>query len=247
MVNIDCTASHQSQNDTWTRTLSSWPLRNYPKRKKQTSFVTINHEQKSVPKHLLDDLEGELKWGSTVPGERIGAIAARLINCLNADIGEPFYGRITQQGMPTTNKTCLTIPAIKEALRRSGLVGRCVLNSYELGPLCGASDTETPTEHGVAQNQYFGVIRNANLVEWESGRDGHLCTNVAIQAYILLLAFLIRYWEQETGADSREMSGRRLSHRDRRGLPNLLWSFWRPTTQRGSSRPSRSRSDPASP
>jgi DGQHR domain len=30
-------------------------------------FVTINHEQKSVPKHLLDDLEGELKWGSNVP------------------------------------------------------------------------------------------------------------------------------------------------------------------------------------
>ena len=37
-------------------------------------FVTINHEQKSVPRSLLDDLEGDLKWGSSKPAERIGAI-----------------------------------------------------------------------------------------------------------------------------------------------------------------------------
>ena len=95
-----------------------------PKAEEANLFVTINHEQKSVPKHLLDDLEGELKWGSDVPSERIGAIGSRLINYLNTDVGEPFYNRITQQGMPSTNKTCLTIPALKDALRRSGLLGR---------------------------------------------------------------------------------------------------------------------------
>lgn len=176
-----------------------------PKAEEANLFVTINHEQKSVPKHLLDDLEGELKWGSSIPSERIGAISARLINCLNADIGEPFFSRITQQGMPTTSKTCLTIPALKEALRRSGLVGRTVLNCYELGPLCGATDGETLDRARSALNQYFGVVRNANLGEWEAGRDGHLCTNVAVQAYILLLGSLVKYWEQNTAADSREM------------------------------------------
>lgn len=70
-------------------------------------FVTINHEQKTVPKTLLDDLEGELKWGSEIPTERIGAISARLIGLLNIDIGEPLYGRVTQQGIPATEKTCL--------------------------------------------------------------------------------------------------------------------------------------------
>ena len=48
-----------------------------PKVEEANLFVTINHEQRSVPKHLLDDLEGELKWGSDVPSERIGAISAR--------------------------------------------------------------------------------------------------------------------------------------------------------------------------
>jgi len=178
-----------------------------PKSEEANLFVTINHEQKSVPKHLLDDLEGELKWGSDIPSERIGAIGARLINCLNADVGEPFYNRITQQGLPSTNKTCLTIPAIKDALRRSGLLGRALLNNtnYELGALCGQTDAETLDRARSAINQFFGFIRTANLTEWESGRDGNICTNVAIQAYIMLLGALVKYWEQNTGSRALEM------------------------------------------
>jgi DGQHR domain-containing protein len=179
-----------------------------PKTEEASLFVTINHEQKSVPKHLLDDLEGELKWGSAIPSERIGAISARLINCLNADVGEPFYNRITQQGMPSTNKTCLTIPALKEALRRSGLLGRALLNNsnYDLGAFCGRTDGESLDRARSAMNEYFGLIRDANLTEWENGRDGYLCTNVAIQAYIMLLGSLVKYWEANTASDAREMA-----------------------------------------
>lgn len=177
-----------------------------PKAEEANLFVTINHEQKSVPKHLLDDLEGELKWGSDVPSERIGAIGSRLINYLNTDVGEPFYNRITQQGMPSTNKTCLTIPALKDALRRSGLLGRVVLNNYELGALCGGNDSETLDRARAAINQYIGLVRDANLAEWESGRDGTVCTNVAVQAYIRLLGSLVKYWEANTAADAREMA-----------------------------------------
>jgi DGQHR domain-containing protein len=177
-----------------------------PKKEEANLFVTINHEQKSVPKHLLDDLEGDLKWDSTVPSERVGAIGSRLVNYLNTDVGEPFYNRITQQGMPSTSKTCLTIPALKDALRRSGLLGRVVLNNYELGPLCGATDSESLDRARSAINQYFGLVRDANLAEWESGRDGYLCTNVAVQAYIRLLGSLVKYWEANTAADAREMA-----------------------------------------
>lgn len=179
-----------------------------PKAEEANLFVEINHEQKSVPKHLLDDLEGELKWGSGVPSERIGAIASRLINCMNMDVGEPFYNRITQQGIPSTNKTCLTIPALKDALRRSGLLGRALMNNanYELGPLCGATDSETLDRARCGLSQYFSLVRNAKLVHWENGREGYLCTNVAVQAYIMLLGSLIKYWEVNTAADSREIA-----------------------------------------
>lgn len=170
-------------------------------------FVTINHEQKSVPKHLLDDLEGELKWGSLVPSERIGAISARLVNQLNSDIGGPFYNRITQQGMTSTNKACLTIPALKDALRRSCLIGRAFFNNanYELGALCGTTDGETLDRARSALTDFFGIIRNANLTEWENGREGHLCTNVATQAYVMLMGALIKYWESNTASDSKKM------------------------------------------
>jgi DNA sulfur modification protein DndB len=170
-------------------------------------FVTINHEQRSVPKHLLDDLEGELKWGSSIPSERIGSIASRLINYLNTDIGYPFFNRVTLQGIPSTNKTCLTIPAIKEALRRSGLIGRVVMNgtNYELGPLCGPGDAETLEKARSALGTYFEHISVANLTQWEKGRAGFLCTNVAIQAYIMLLGSLIKYWEANTATNAKEM------------------------------------------
>jgi len=164
-----------------------------PKTEEANLFVTSNHEQKSVPKHLLDDLEGELKWGSDIPSERIGAICARLINFLNADIGEPFHNRITQPGLPTTNKTCLTIPALKDALRLSGLVGRQLLNNshYELGPLCGRTDGETLDRGRSALNDYFSILRNANLPEGEKGRDGSRLHQCGCPAYILLLGSLI--------------------------------------------------------
>jgi DNA sulfur modification protein DndB len=170
-------------------------------------FVTINHEQKSVPKHLLDDLEGELKWGSDIPSERIGSIGARLVNLLNTDMGEPFHNRITQQGMPTTSRTSLTIPALKDALRRSGLVGKAMLNNkvYDHGPLCGRTDSETLDRSRSAINEFFSLIRNANLHEWESGRDGFLCTNIAVQAYIILFGSLVKYWEVNTASNAREM------------------------------------------
>ncbi len=171
-------------------------------------FVTINHEQKSVPKNLLDDLEGELKWGSEKPAERIGAISARLINILNDDLGEPFYGRITRQGIPATNTTCLTVPGLKEGLRKSGLVGRSILKHkvYEPGPLSGKNDSETLDRARRCLNIFFGGIRESAPGEWAKGRPGHLCTNVAIQGYTYFLAALIDYMQANKGMDPKELS-----------------------------------------
>jgi DNA sulfur modification protein DndB len=178
-----------------------------PKEEEANLFVTINHEQKPVPKHLLDDLEGELKWGSSVPSERVGAISARLINTLNQEIGEAFHNRVTQQGITSTSKTCLTIPALKAAIRRSGLVGKVVIGDSQLdsGPFTGKTDRDTLDRARMALNQYFSRIRNARIVDWEAGRDSVLCTNVAVQAHIILLASLIDYWEANTASDAKSM------------------------------------------
>ena len=156
-------------------------------------FVNINHEQKSVPKTLLDDLEGELKWGSDIPSERIGAISARLIGILNSDIGEPFYNRVTQPGITATEHTCLTVPAFKDGLRRSELLGRSILKRkvYERGPLSGVTDSDTLDRARIAINQYYSIIRDSNIMQWEKGRGGYLSTNIAVHGYLLLFSSLI--------------------------------------------------------
>jgi len=170
-------------------------------------FVTINHEQKSVPKTLLDDLEGELKWGSDRPSERIGAICARLIGLLNNDIGEALYGRVTQQGIAPTEKTCLTVPALKDGLRRSGLVGQAILKKKEYAPraLCGTTDSRTLERARGILNSYFQLLATSNTEQWEAGREGYLCTNVSLQAYLHLLSEIISYMESNKGLTAREL------------------------------------------
>ena len=188
-------------------------------------FVTINHEQKSVPKTLLDDLEGELKWDSEVPTERIGAISARLVGMLNGDLGEPLYQRVTQQGIAATEKICLTMPALKDGLRKSGLIGRAILKRKELqpGPLSGVTDGETLDRARNALNQYFGLVRSSNPHQWEAGRQGFLCTNVGIQAYLKLFASLISYMEPNRGLMARELTPENLSEIEEYLDPILKW------------------------
>lgn len=171
-------------------------------------FVTINHEQKSVPKTLLDDLEGELKWGSEKPRERIGAISARLIGLLNNDIGEPLYRRVSQQGIAATEQASLTVPALKNGLRQSGLLGQAILKNQEYapGPLSGVNDLDTLERARSALNSYLGLLVSANLPHWLAGRAGYFCTNVSLQAYLKLFGSLISYMESNKGMTARELT-----------------------------------------
>lgn len=170
-------------------------------------FVTINHEQKSVPKTLLDDLEGELKWNSERPSERIGAIAARLIGVLNDDLGEPLYGRVTQQGITGTDRVCLTVPELKAGMKKSGLLGTAVMQAkeYAPGPLSDLTDFKTLDRARSVLNSYFGLIVAANPEVWNFGRPGLLCTNASLQAYLLLLSAVIAFMEAEKHLSARQL------------------------------------------
>ncbi len=178
-----------------------------PRVEEANLFVTINAEQKKVHRSLLDDLEGDLKWDSDKPTERIGAIAARLIKSLNADLGEPFYNRITAQGFKATDQMCLTLPEIKDGLKRSRLIGTAIMkkNVYERGPLCDQEDEGTLVRARLAVNLYFSLIKEANVERWESGRPGCLCTNPGIRGSLMLLASLVHHIETERRIDAKEL------------------------------------------
>ena len=174
-------------------------------------FVTINHEQKSVPRTLLDDLQGDLSWGSDVPRERLGALAARLIGQLDNDFGGPFYRRVVREGIRATTHTCLTIPALRLGLQQSRLLGEAGLRShYAPGPLTGPTDDDTVERGRRFLSVFFGRIRRANPELWDRGRDGFLCTNVSVQGFLLLAASLIQHWGEVEGTEVRELSPEQL-------------------------------------
>lgn len=128
-------------------------------------FVTINHEQITVPKNLLTDLKGELRWGSKIPSERIAAVSARLVRLLDQDIGEPFHGRVTRQGITATEDVCLTMPALVDGLRHSGLIGRSALNNKEfsLDPFAEPLTRRLSTEHGLLSMHSLTTLGQTGL------------------------------------------------------------------------------------
>ncbi len=163
-------------------------------------FVTINHEQKSVPRTLLDELDADLKWGSSVPAERLASIAARIVQSLTEKVGGPLFRRVIAQGMAGNDSTCLTMPELKGGIVRSHLVGSLVQKRRLLaeGPLSSDTDERTVKRATEAINLFLARIREANPERWDSGRTGELCTNVGVRALLLLFYALIRHAESVT-------------------------------------------------
>lgn len=175
-------------------------------------FVTINHEQKRVPKNLLDELEGELKWGSNNPRERISAVGSRLWSLLNGDNGSPFYGRIATPGIKQDADVPLTMPEVKGALVSSGLLGQPILKGkqYALGPLCDADDKATLDKASDALTAYFNLFAEANPDRWGQGKQGYLCSNISVGGHIRLLSALIAHMAKTSGQDPLQLEGMEL-------------------------------------
>lgn len=170
-------------------------------------FVTINHEQKSVSKGLLDELEGELKWGSKIPTQRINALASRLISVLATDVNQPFYSKFEAQGETKNKERNLTVSGIKNGLVKSCLLGTAVMKrkEYEPGALCGLDDAETIDKSRNVLNYYFDQLREANFELWEAGGEGFLRTNNGVHAHLLFFAEIIKYFEEKSGLKAREL------------------------------------------
>lgn len=172
-------------------------------------FVTINHEQKRVPKNLLDELEGELKWGSDVPKERIGAIASRLIALINGDNASPFYGRVATPGIKQSDEISLTVPEFKTGILATDLLGSELFKGkqYRLGPMCGEDDKATLDKAADALNAYFDLLKAANPDRWARGKQAHLCSNISVGGHVRLLAALIDYVADKTKQDMLQLEG----------------------------------------
>jgi DGQHR domain-containing protein len=158
-------------------------------------FVTINHEQKTVPRTLLDELDADLKWGSSVPAERLASVSARIVQSLTERIGGPLFRRVIAQGMKGDDVSCLTMPELKGGIVRSHLIWSLAQKRRLLisGPLCAENDQRTVTRAADAINLFLSQLRSANSGRWDAGRSGAFCINVGVRAMLLMFDSLIKH------------------------------------------------------
>ncbi len=170
-------------------------------------FAVINKEQKQVQKRLLDELDGELKWDSADPEEAAHAIAARAFDQLQHEVTGPFEDKFAPTGVPAEKTQVLTLPQQKQALVKSGLLGRRSTrdDAYLPGPLSGKNNKLTLENTCGFLNTYFSKVRAANPNRWEGGPKNLLCYNPAIQAHIRLAGEIAKYLENHQHIDLHEL------------------------------------------
>ena len=110
---------------------------------------------------MLDDLKGELDWGSTDPRKRIAAMCARTVNILNDDFGEALAERVVKTGLRVDETATLTLPAIVEALKLSKMLGsvHTKTKEYTAGCFSRKTDLETVERARSVLNYIFGQIK----------------------------------------------------------------------------------------
>jgi DNA sulfur modification protein DndB len=158
-------------------------------------FVEINAKQATVPATLLSALDGEVKWDSDDPKERLSAIASRAVDLLNTSGGGPLEGKVVSPGITPGSSQPLNLRSLQQRITMSGLIGVVDSKGGTIlpGP-CSASTSEQTLERVFRLlEMHFDAIRDCNPVRWEAGAASALCTNLGVGSHTRLLSELIRY------------------------------------------------------
>ncbi|HEV2818117.1 MAG TPA: DGQHR domain-containing protein [Allosphingosinicella sp.] len=164
-------------------------------------FVQINSKQATVPPTLLSALDGEVKWDSDVPKERLSAISSRAVDLLNTKGGGPLEGKVVSPGITAGTSQPLNLRSIQDRINQSGLVGTINLRTGEIvyGP-CWDGSSEASLRRLVALLElHFEEVQQANPERWEQGKAGLLCTNFGVGSHIRLVSELIAYASERLG------------------------------------------------
>lgn len=164
-------------------------------------FVEINSKQATVPPTLLSALEGEVKWDSSVPKERLSAIASRAVDLLNTRGGGALEGKVVSPGITAGTSQPLNVRSIQDRINQSGLVGSINPRTGEIlhGPCWDGASEASLNRLVTLLDIHFEEVRLANPERWEMGKAGFLCTNFGVGSHIRLLSELIDYIASKLG------------------------------------------------
>lgn len=160
-------------------------------------FITINDKQTRVPKKLLAELDGDVKWNSDDIRERLSAIASRAVDLVNSAGGGVFEGKVVTPGVAGSADQPLTLPNFQQAILQARLLGNLSQRSEDFlpGPSWDGSSEESLFRLVELLETYFAGIESSNPERWERGKAGYLCSNFGVSGHIRLIGELVRHLE----------------------------------------------------
>ena len=168
--------------------------------KQASFFVDINHEQKSVPRGLLDELSAELFWDSEDCNLRLRAVLSKVIQDLNDETGSPFRDRLRLGEQSRTARRCISVTSLLKPLATSSLYLRTVRpRVVDSGPLWADANEFTAERTKRVLIAWFGTISDAASEWWNLGQGpgGGLAMNDSVSACLLVLASTIEYLDSQ--------------------------------------------------
>ena len=191
---------------------------NLPQKEQARIFVDINHNQKSVPKNLLNSIMADFNWDSKDAAQALSALKTRLISRLNFDDTSPLYQRVVMAEEKRTSIRCLTL----ETLLKWGLPsktgffgktkGQAVLKT---GYLTSTTPEETLKKSVIFFKDCFSFIRHELPDQWAIGSEsgGFIAMNNGVTSTIrvidLILSHLIKYDDLKP----EELNGKELANK----------------------------------
>jgi DNA sulfur modification protein DndB len=175
-------------------------------RKEADLFITINHEQKSVPKSLLLSLLPDLRMGDANPRTALSALGSAVIRALNNDKTSPLSRRFGIPGVPAEAGQNLTVAEAVKGLGQSQLLGRVVHSKMVPGPMSAGTDDETVDRARRILNAYFERLRSANPARWEAGQTAYVSVNPGLRAHFALIGEIVRYLSHKKNVDFAALS-----------------------------------------
>ncbi|WP_417488029.1 DGQHR domain-containing protein [Maricaulis sp.] len=164
-------------------------------------FITINHEQKSVPRSLLVSLLADIRMGDSNPNTALTALASGIFRNLNISKSSPLSRRFAVHGVPPEASQNLTVSEAVNGLKKSGLIGRVIGNKIAPGPLSGPTDEQTIERASKVLSAYFDAIRDAHPSRWEEGKAAYVSTNPGIRSHLAVMGEVVSYLSHKKSID----------------------------------------------
>ena len=178
---------------------------NMPVKDEINLFVKINHEQVSVQRNLIEEIQANINWNSPRMGERLQALHSRLVLKLNELSDSPLKGRVKTletERSGKDKKKCLTLTNIVDGVVENNLVGKVSDENFIAGPLGAMShDLDEMLEKStLTLSKYFDLFASELPQQWDAANNkalgGYVATNLGVRALLKLLGEVTKFVER---------------------------------------------------